>query len=183
MKRIYLLFFLFFITGIVITLIWSKQGFSTFYNLSAEEIENVKQTKWDVGSLLIQCVVKRLGIIILIFMASGTKFGKRVNDFYIIWFSLSMGVLMEDMILQFGIIGLFLVIIGIFPQYLFYIPAYLTLVKEFIINCNIRGMKSLYPNRIGGRKIWFVIGVVIIGILLESYVNPFILKKYINLFF
>lgn len=68
-----------------------------------------------------------------------------------------------------------LIIAATLPHYMFYFMAYGLLYWNFERN-RLRTRKKYLP-------VFVAIGVVIIGLILESYVNPFWVGGYLKIFF
>jgi uncharacterized membrane protein SpoIIM required for sporulation len=73
-------------------------------------------------------------------------------------------------VLEMGIKGSFLCLVGIFPQFILYIPAYLIVLWY----------SYSYPQATwNGQKTFFVCLTVILGILLEVYINPILMQLFL----
>ena len=94
---------------------------------------------------------------------SFTKARKIAAVLFLVWTGISGGILISTAVISMGIRGSFLCIVGIFPQFIFYIPAYLILIWY---------CWSYPQNRWNRQKTVFVSLAVSTGMLLEIYVNP-----------
>lgn len=89
-----------------------------------------------------------------------------------IWTGFLFGLYISLGILQLGVKGIVFCVLGIFPQMLFYIPAYLIGVVT----------AYNYPMaQFGREKIGAIVLLILVGVALECQVNPIIIKWYINL--
>ncbi len=91
-------------------------------------------------------------------------------------------------VMKFGFKGLVLCVGGILPQYLVYIPVTLMFLqriysftlqlygsnKTMIQTQQVRSKRQLYSGYIWSFLLF--LACIVIGILLESYINPYILK-------
>ena len=67
--------------------------------------------------------------------------------------------------------GMLLCIAGIFPQYIFYVPAYLLLIRYYY----------RYPqSEWNGTKTGFTVMMIVAGILSEVYLNPGIVRWFVK---
>lgn len=108
------------------------------------------------------------------FVLSGlafTKFRKLSAALFLFWTGISGGVLISAAVLEMGLKGSAFCIAALFPQFLFYIPAFYVLLRY----CFSEGV-SVW-NR---QKTVFVILSVSVGIAMELYVNPVVLKVVIS---
>ncbi len=83
------------------------------------------------------------------------------------WIGLLFGTLVVSVIIQIGIKGLFVVVVGMFPHMFFYIPAYVIFLR-YIYE---------YPRKQWNwQKTVFMTLTILIGVVLESYLNPLLMK-------
>ena len=106
-----------------------------------------------------------------------------------IWFlGAYIGAVMSMSILQFGFAGGLIGLGLLFPQYFFYIPASLYLLKQvWEMSSGIWRNKGLFPDRIGLYMLrsGAACGIYLAGILSECCLNPWIVEKllgYIKIF-
>lgn len=108
---------------------------------------------------------------IVLLMMSFTKFRKITVILFLIWTGISSGILISTAVLRMGIKGSLLCIVGILPQFLFYIPAYLVLIWY----------SYAYPNsHWNTQKTVFVTVMMLIGLILEAYVNPILMGAFLS---
>lgn len=91
-----------------------------------------------------------------------------------LWTGLSAGLLISSAVQSLGIRGSMLCAVGMLPQILFYIPAFLVV----LIYCG-----SQPPAEWNRQKTVFVFFTMCIGVLLELYVNPVLVRMYLLAFF
>ncbi len=187
---IYIIFFISFLAGIIIFFVFQKdevQGILWLEHI----LQYVKYSEIQYGDMFLYVLKRRIimiAIIVLLcisgkgkyFLMGGVGLAGGFAGFYIIEF-----VVMK------GILGSVLFAVSLFPHYLCYAYGYI---------CLLRGLmkvtkKANIINRDSQNKICFSdintkdlmkklspVAVVIIGILLECYVNPFILKLFLKIF-
>ncbi|WP_072525430.1 hypothetical protein [Clostridium sp. Marseille-P3244] len=102
---------------------------------------------------------------------SFTKARKISAVLFLIWTGISGGIFISMGVLNMGIRGSLLCMIGLLPQFLFYIPAYLVLLWHCY---------TLPQSQWNRQKIIFVSLMMSVGILLELYVNPVIVKAFLS---
>lgn len=160
--------------------------------LSEDLLYGMKYMTFTYDTFLFE-VIKKRGIPILgIAILATTYLGVAVSYLYAGWLGLSAGMFLMTAILRYGLKGVILFLTAIFPHYLFYLPAWFLLLRGakelccclyFPGNCQrtyINGRKD--EIRFGAGVLLKVSGVVIIGILLESYVNPKLLLGFLKIF-
>lgn len=145
------------------------------------------------GSYLMGYILRhRLTEITVVGILALTMLGIPVVCGYIGYLGLSAGCLLSVAVIRYGIRGLFLIAAGIFPQILFLLPGYLLLFsmgmecsrtfyhrnaertgwliseKQFLLKCLGKALEILI--------------FVLVGCILECYVNPQILHFALKLF-
>lgn len=130
---------------------------------------------WNCKALFLQCMWKRGTVFFLIVLLTCTVMRVWVCRTMIVWLGFVFGVLLKLFYLWFGMKGMGLLPVSMFPHYLFYIMAYGLLYWNFEKN-RMRMRKNYFPVVLAG-------AVVIMGIVLESYVNPFLVGGYLKIFF
>ena len=102
---------------------------------------------------------------------SMTRMRRVAAALFLIWTGISAGILISTSVLSMGIRGSFLCMAGIFPQFSFYIPAYLILLWY---------CWSYPQSRWNRQKTLFVLMALALGILMEIYVNPSIVRAFLS---
>ena len=102
---------------------------------------------------------------------SFTKARKISAVLFLVWTGISAGILISSAVLNMGIKGSLLCIVGLFPQFLLYIPAYVVLLWYCYT------APQTHWNR---QKTVFVSLTMAVGIILEMYVNPILVKAFLS---
>lgn len=135
---------------------------------------------------------KRIGTIWLLAMVSSTFAGIYLLYAYVVWLGFSGGALLSVAVIRYGVKGVLLMVISCLPQYFLYLPALLLILGMGYSFC----VKLYYPARVDGylgmgRKqllvryfllLVLIHLVVIIGAILESYVNPSFVTRLLQIF-
>lgn len=116
------------------------------------------------------------GLLFLWFMGI-TVFGSMAVLFYCLWIGFALGLILSMAVVRLGMAGMLLCIISMIPQYLVYIPAY----SYGMVRVCERGQSK---RNMGSNLItWLVMGsMILLGVILESYINPLLLKSFIKNF-
>lgn len=119
---------------------------------------------WYLGRIRILPVV-------LLAMLGYTRFRRVVVSAFLLWTGFSCGMIMTASVLQMGIQGLILCLIGMTPHMIFYIAGYLILIWYFYT----------YPvMRWNAQKTVSIILFLAIGLVLEAYVNPILMQGFLK---
>lgn len=162
--------------------------FQTTGILDEDTLNRMKYMTVDSGVLFAYVLCKRCrNFFVLIIMAT-TYLGLVFCGGITVKYGFSIGFFISTAIYRYGIKGLLLGIVGAFPQYLCYVPAILLLIRwceelhrsiYFYHNITGQGKKSL-PGRLG--RLAFVFLTLLFGCVLECFVNPVLLKGFLQFF-
>ena len=162
--------------------------FQTTGILDEDTLYRMKYMTVDSGVLFAYVLCKRCrNFFVLIIMAT-TYLGLVFCGGITVKYGFSIGFFISTAIYRYGIKGLLLGIVGAFPQYLCYVPAILLLIRwceelhrsiYFYHNLTGQGKKSL-PGRLG--KLALILMVLVLGCILECFVNPVLLKGFLQFF-
>jgi len=130
---------------------------------------------WNKWGLFLQCLFSRGIILVLLVLLSYTSLRKCTFRIVTIWMGVGLGILFKLFFVWYGGKGIGLLVVLLMPHFLLYWMAYGMLYWELE-----KRRLRMNHNPLG---IFLSIGVVITGILVESYVNPFLVRTYLNLFF
>lgn len=187
---IYIIFTVSFIVGMLLSFLFQKEDKQGILWLD-HIIQYVKYGEIQYGDLLLYVLKRRciiFAIIILLcisgkgkfFLLGGVGLAGGFAGFYITEFVVAKGIL-----------GSLLFAVSIFPHYICYAYGYMCLLHWIIkttkkqTSINQGSQKKISFSNIDTQKLikkLSPVAVVIIGILLECYVNPFILKLFLKIF-
>ncbi len=133
-------------------------------------LQQFQNTRIDGGEYIWYLIRLRLFPFLALFGLSCTKARKISAVLFLMWTGMSGGILISTAVLSLGIKGSMLCIVGIFPQFIFYIPAFLVLLWYC---CS-------YPQtRWNRQKTVFVVLMLALGMILEMYVNPVLVRAFL----
>lgn len=167
---------------------WIKDGSL----LGTDMIARLKNSVPDGSGLFGYIIKRRLFTVCMLGLLATTIIGLPAVCGYICYIGLSAGCLLSVAVIRYGIRGLLLMAAGIFPQGILLIPSYIALfvwavgVNRMLYSRNpykeyyIKYSKQVYLKK--GLQIIGIIAVVIMGCLLESYVNPKMLHFILKIF-
>ena len=194
-KNCYYVIYLFMI-GLFLGIVIVNAGYDTWIRngsfLGTEMILRLKNSVPDGSELLGYIVKHRLFTVFMLGILATTMIGIPAVCAYICYIGLAAGCLLSVAVIRYGIRGLLLMAAGVFPQGILLIPAYIALFVWSISINRILYSKSPYADYYGksGRQSYLIkgvqmigiVGVVIMGCLLESYVNPKMLHLILKIF-
>ena len=129
-------------------------------------------------------ILKLLALAVL----STTYLGLAVCVCTVAWYGMSAGAFLAALTLRYGVKGIFLAVISLFPQYLFYIPAFFALLTWCVSlyrgiysrTINFGEDKTVLPKKLATLSVILLAATA--GCLLEAYVNPYLLLNYLKIF-
>ena len=194
-KSCYYVIYLFTI-GLFLGILIVNLGYDTWIKdgslLGADMIARLKNSVPDGNGLFGYIIKHRLFTVCMLGILATTIIGLPAVCGYICYAGLSAGCLLSVAVIRYGIRGLLLMAAGILPQGILLIPAYMALfvwavsVNRMLYSKNpykeyyIRYSRQVYIKK--GLQIMGIAAVVIIGCLLESYVNPKLLHLILKIF-
>ena len=102
---------------------------------------------------------------------SFTKARKVSSVLFLLWTGIAFGILISAAVLNMGIKGSLLCMVGLFPQFLLYVPAYVVLLWHCY---------AVSQPRWNRQKTVFVSLAMVVGVILEMYVNPILVKAFLS---
>lgn len=142
----------------------------------------------DSNALFCYIFRKRISRMLALTVISTTYLGLVACIGTSIWYGMSAGVFLAALILRYGIKGIMLALVSMFPQYLLYVPAVLALLswcEELFRGIYTRGEFNMSDKKLlvkkAGRLV-AILSVVTLGCLLEGYVNSYLLLVFLKIF-
>ena len=185
-------YFVFFLAGFLLGVLYiyfsgeyKAEGMDFF---SAQNLIQLQYKEIKYEEYFWYLVKKRTGILLILGVLSLAVAGKYLLFGFLMLFGCSMGSMLSVLIIRYGMRGILLFAGFIVPQDLVYLPAvfgWVTMLMQW--NEGIFEQVSVMYRRRGTRydylkRFLLLSGVTIIGILLECYVNPVIVKFCLKIF-
>ena len=163
--------------------------------LNEEMLYQMKYAQIDVNKFFYYVLQKRTFLFVGLAILATTYLGLVTTYGACLWFGFAAGMFMAAASIRYGLKGILLLAGAFLPQYVFYVPAFWMLLNWcYQVCCMMYFPARVYSeneNRYRSKKaFWVKYGlqfltlflVVIIGICLESYVNPIFLTKILKIF-
>lgn len=144
-----------------------------------------------VDSNALFCYILRKRMLFLIGMAvlATTYLGLAACMAAVLWCGMSAGIFLTALMLRYGLKGLILAMVSVFPQFLFLIPAFLLLLEwsgslyqTIYFQSRNAGERERFPLAAKLGRLAGIILLLMLGCLLESYLNPALLIGYLRIF-
>lgn len=157
----------------------------------ASSLNRLKYLELENGAFFRYVAVKRFKGYLMLGILSTTCLGIIVSYGAAAWQGMMMGMVITVAVIRFGIKGLLLVMTSFFPHQLIFFPAGAMMLMWCYQNCSVlyfggknkwvSDMKRKYYIRQLIMLFW-ILTVVMIGCVLESYVNPILLTDVVKFF-
>ena len=158
--------------------------------LGENALLQVRYAVIDSKSLFLRLLGQRLGEAILLILLSTTFLGLAAVWFYAFRYGLSLGLLLTVLLAEHGGRGLLLLVAGLLPQMLVYVPVWALLLalaertcrRLYYLNGN-EGLASL--KRMGihlSAQTGLLLFMLAVGCWLEAYMNPYLLRLVVKIF-
>ena len=194
--NVYILWFYLFLGSFLLGVLIMNMGDDVLISengiFSQASVSRLRYIEIDSGRFFRYVLKHRMGEGALLLLLSTTGLGIISVYVCIIWQGVLAGMTITTAIIRYGIRGMLLILGGMFPHQLLLVPAEIMLLGWCYENCS-RGHSSgkydlpYYKNRkqqyirqaIG--LLWIIV-VIIIGCILESYVNPILISDLVKIF-
>lgn len=144
----------------------------------------------DSSALFCYLFRKRIGGVLLLALVSTTYLGLVACMGAAFWYGMSTGAFLTALAMRYGIKGILLAVVCLFPQYLLYIPMALALCAwceevfrgiYYMAGGSFRdGDRGLLLKKLA--QLGLICLVALLGCLLEGYVNPSLLLGFLKIF-
>lgn len=191
---VYVFLFGFFI-GVFLMNLWKNILITGTGFLDEEMLYQMKYTQIDVNNFFYYVLQKRLALFAGLAVLATTYLGLVTTYGAFWWFGFAGGMFMAAAAIRYGIKGILLLAAALLPQYFLYVPAFWLLLNWcYRICCTMYFPAKIYSEpekQFRSKKAFFIthglqllilLLVVIIGICLESYVNPIFITKLLKKF-
>lgn len=151
---------------------------------------HMKDMTVDGSALFYFILRKRMGSVLMLAVLATTYLGVVACGAVVLWYGMCAGAFLGAAVIRYGIKGIFLMVVGMFPQYLLYVPAMMGLlywcrnIYRMIYldrSCGWDGAKPfILPKSI--LQLVVLVILFLIGCVLESFLNPLLVKGFLGIF-
>ncbi len=151
---------------------------------------HMKYMTVDNSALFYYILRQRIGGLLILAVMSTTYLGLMVCGGVTLWYGICTGAFLATAVIRYGLKGILLVIVGVFPQYLVYIPAMVVM----LFWCQ-RVYRMIYLDRTYAlehekklllpRFLLQLLGILLffaVGCVLEGFLNPYLLRGLLKVF-
>lgn len=157
--------------------------------LDEDTLYRLKYMSVDGNALFCYILRRRMTVLLAMAVLATTYLGYVVCMGAAAWCGMSAGVFLTTLLVRYGLKGLVLAVISIFPQYLFYVPAVILMLgwsEDLYRVIYSRGRTEDVREKVFVlKKAGWLGGIaftVLLGCILEGYVNPGLLIGYLRIF-
>ncbi len=137
----------------------------------------------DSSALFYYVLGQRMKSLLILAVLSTTYLGIFVCGGITFWYGVCAGAFLAASVLRYGIKGILLVVVGLFPHYVIYVPA---MILMLLWCMRIYGKIYLDKSEISiSRALIQLLGILLVfsvGCVLEGFLNPFFLRGFLQIF-
>lgn len=171
-KRYFVLFYMLgFLIGILYANLLSKDYITNLGIFNDYFLKQYMLSEVDTAGYFWYILKIRIMPVIFVGALGCTRIRKGIVVGVILWTGFSSGMMLTVAVMKMGVKGIILCIIALIPQFLFYIAAWLILLWFLFCYPEVKWNSS--------KMISFAL-LMAMGILLECYVNPVLVKLFIG---
>lgn len=160
-----------FFAGILYANLLSRDYITSMGILNEYFLNQYTAAEIQMGEYLWYVARIRFSPIIVLGALSCTKIRKAAAAVFLVWTGFSCGLLFSAAVMKMGIKGMLLCLIAFVPHFFFYIAGYLALLWYLYT----------YPEtRWNLTKTIIFLLLLLVGVLLECYVNPVIMQMFVS---
>ncbi len=160
-----------FLTGIIYANLMSKDYIASMGIFSEFFLSQYTQAEIDVMEFMWYVIRVRVLPLVLVAALGCTRLRKGIAGGFLAWTGFCAGMIMTSAVLKMGVKGVILCLIALMPHFLFYAAGYIVLLWYLFT----------YPEaRWNLSKTVCIALFLIVGILLECYVNPIIMELFLK---
>ncbi len=194
-----------FLTGFFLGTVIMNMGKSILLEktglLDEYTLYHMKYMTINSNALFYYVLRQRLGTLLVMAVFATTYLGLAVEIGVVLWYGLAGGSFLSALVIRYGLKGVLFAVTGMIPQYLLYVPAMVLLLFWCENVCRSIYFRHTVYGENGGHGIrrnipllqkktpiiqLLLLGgiavLVIMGCMLESYVNPFLLSGLLKVF-
>ncbi len=181
-----------FLAGVFVINIWRNLFLQDMELLNAASLNRLRYLEVDEGSFFLYVLKERMGTVLALCLLATTYVGTYAVSVFALWLGAMAGVFLSVASIRYGIKGILLVLAGILPQYLLLVPACIMLMNWcYKVSNALYHPEKAADIRYGTRKqylmrkavqLLMIIGVVLAGSVMESYINPILLSGFLKIF-
>ncbi len=172
-----------FLLGLFFVILFSRQLLSKQIFWGLDTVSDLRYLTVKKESLFFYVLGIRWRMVLLMIFFSVTILGKLVRVACTAWYGFCFGSMLMAASIYFHGKGILLVLAGIFPQILLYLPAYMLLchINRELYTCACENGTGISARAVGSQL--FILAMLVMGgCLVESYINPVVVTKVIKLF-
>lgn len=171
-KRYFVLFYMLgFFIGILYTNILAKDYIAAMGIFNEYFLSQYSQMEVNIEEFLWYVIRIRVVPVVLVCALGCTRMKKGVVTAFLLWTGFSSGMILTSAVMKMGVKGIILCLIGMTPHFFCYVAAYMILLW-FLFHYP-QGKWTL------PKTVCFLL-LAALGILLECYVNPILMKMFLN---
>ncbi|MDE7062259.1 MAG: stage II sporulation protein M, partial [Lachnospiraceae bacterium] len=164
-----MVFFLFFVLGIILANLFKESQMNQYGVINSYFIQQLKYIEIRGGDFLVYIISKRIPLLVFLCVLGMTALCRTVHGCFLAWAGFSLGFLCVAAIRNMGAGAVGLIMLSLFPHYLFYGAGY-----GILLHMQRQYQEDLRKRpRLEWCAVWGVVAMLfLLGMLSEAYINP-----------
>ena len=173
-KKLLLFFLTGFVLGVLYIILLGRSESSNML-MSSYFFSKYQYMEYSPVDLLGYILKSRFSVLLFLWLMGLTVIGTMTVLLFSLWAGFSLGMILTMAVVKLGMAGILLRVVSMVPQYLVYFPAFtFGLLRVYEMGQNKK------PTTAYVLAFLVTAGLVLVGGMLESYVNPVLLKSLIR---
>ncbi len=176
-------FFAGFVIGLFFVIVFAGQFMDEQHIWGIGSLSEVRYLSVKKEGLFLYVLKIRWKTVLVMFFLSVTMLGNLFRIACTTWYGFCFGTMLMASCMVYRAKGILLILTGMFPHMLLYIPAFILLcnISVQLYECVYKQSTEVSIKDIG-TKLFVLAVLVMAGCLLEGYVNPIIMTKMLKFF-
>ena len=181
-----------FLIGVFAMNIWKNLFLQDMELLNAASLSRLRYLEVDGGAFFLYVLKERIGTALFLCILATTYIGIYAVPLFALWMGAMAGIFLSVASIRYGLKGIVLIAAGILPQYLLLVPACVMLMNWcYQLSAALYHPERAADLRYGTKKQYLlrkaaqllvILGAVMIGSAIESYINPMLLSAFLKIF-
>lgn len=180
------LFLIGFVGGVLYIAVFGKAAVYGTSLLSPYFFSKYQYVEYVSEELFLYTLKSRLSAFTILWLTGLTVLGTAAAYFYLFWVGAALGITITTATMKMGLKGIGFCIVSSLPHFVLYIPVVCWILKKI---CEMSGNQEWNTRQWGNGKrrfyayllVWLTGALLLLGgVFLESYVNPFFLKTFLK---
>lgn len=163
------------IAGTFFANVFGRENINTWGLYNNDYLEMMSAVSFDYGQLWGYVALERVKLIGIMILCALTSIRTACMFVFMLLGGFELGIMVSMAVMQYGGAGIILVIVSLFPQWIFYVAAVMLLCQKFYNSTD----KTAESNKEKASAAALVLLLMFAGVCTEVLINPMLIKNLI----